>query len=90
MKGIVILKAVCYVLIGAGTAMGTSLAQWANSGQWPDKINWVSMIIGATVGGATQLLAFFSRSFSNYLDERTERNFKTAAITKMPPEEHQT
>ncbi len=64
-------KALCYLVIGAGTPMSSALAQWANSHEWPDKITWVVVIIGSTVGGASSMLAFFSGAYSDYVKART-------------------
>lgn len=63
---VLLTKLLCYTFIGAGTPMLSSLAQWANSGEWPEKIQWVVIIIGACVGGATQVLSFLSSSFAKY------------------------
>jgi hypothetical protein len=63
---VVILKLCCYVLIGAGASLASSLAQWSNSGEWPGKIQWIVIITGAAVGGATQVLSFLSSSFAKY------------------------
>lgn len=67
---VIIAKALCYIIIGSGTPMASSLAQWAGSGKWPDKINWVVIIFGGCVGGATQLLSFLSGSYSDYTAKR--------------------
>lgn len=61
-----VLKGLCYVLIGAGTPAAASLAQWGDSGEWPPRIQWVIIGIGATVGGATQLLSYLSGSYSDW------------------------
>lgn len=60
------IKGACFVVVGAGTPLITNLSQWANSGEWPARINWVVIIIGGVVGGATQLLSFLSESFAQY------------------------
>lgn len=65
-----VLKGVCYVLIGAGTPMAASLAQWGDSGQMPPRIQWVIITIGAIVGGATQLLSYLSGSYSDWTQAR--------------------
>lgn len=67
---IIAVKAVCYMAIGAGTPTAAALSQWSNSGQWPEKIQWVTILIGAGVGGATQLLSFLSGSYSDYVKGR--------------------
>lgn len=84
---IIILKASCYVLIGAGTPMAASLAQWGNSNQWPEKIQWVIILIGATVGGATQLLSYLSGSYSDYVKGRSNGAGDTTQylLSRMQP-----
>lgn len=64
-------KALCYVVIGAGANLATSLSQWANSGEWPDRINWVVIITSCSVGGATNLLSFLSNSYAGFKQGRT-------------------
>ena len=63
---VLIFKGFCFALIGAGTPLITNLSQWSNSGSWPERINWVVIIAGSAVGGATQLLSFLSESFAQY------------------------
>ena len=60
------LKLLCYISIGAGASLATSLAQWSNSGEWPAKIQWIVIIAGAVVAGATQVLSFLSSSYATY------------------------
>lgn len=67
---VLVLKGVCYVLIGAGTPMAASLAQWGDSSTWPPRIQWVIITIGAVVGGATQLLSYLSGSYSDWTQAR--------------------
>lgn len=62
----VVVKGVCYVLIGGLANFGSSLSQWANSGEWPGRINWVVIIGSCVLGAATQLLAYMSGSYSTY------------------------
>lgn len=77
---VLLTKLSCYVFIGAGTPMISSLAQWANSGEWPEKIQWVVIITGACVGGATQVLSFLSSSYAKY--NKTAGETPTVANTK--------
>lgn len=70
---IVILKALAYVLIGTFTPWTAALAQWINSGGWPEKIIWVGVILPASViGGATSLLAFLNGSYGRYVKGRQQ------------------
>ena len=62
----VFLKLFAYICIGAGTSLGSSLAQWANSSEWPGKIQWIVIIVAACVAGSTQLLSFMSGTWKDY------------------------
>ena len=65
-------KGACYLIIGIATPLAASLAQWANSGTWPERIVWMGVVLPAClIGGATQLLAFLSKSFGSYQEERS-------------------
>jgi len=69
---IVSLKCACYLVVGIFTPWAASLAQWANSGEWPEKIVWIGIILPASaISGASSLLAFLSSSYSNYQKTRT-------------------
>lgn len=64
---IIVLKGMCYLLIGVFTPWTAALAQWANSGEWPSKIVWMGVIVPASVvGGANGLLAFLTTSYGTY------------------------
>lgn len=76
----IITKGLCFMVIGGATPLTTNLAQWANSGEWPARINWVVIIGGCIVGAATQLLAFLSQSYGQYLAGRTNGNGNTPQI----------
>jgi hypothetical protein len=81
---ILIAKGACYLTVGAGVAWSSSLAQWVNSGEWPEKIAWAGIIIPASIiGAANGLLAFLSGSYSTYMKER---NGKPPAQDKTMPE----
>lgn len=53
------------MIIGGMTPLASGLSQWIEGGVIPP-LNWVVIIAGCIVGGATQLLAFLSQSFSDY------------------------
>ncbi len=81
-SAIVITKGFCFVLIGAFTPWAAALAQWANSETWPSKIIWVGVILPASVlGGASQLQAFLSGSFTAYQQKR-----ENGQPPNLPPE----
>lgn len=71
---IIILKGLCYTLIGAFTPWSAALAQWANAdGEWPAKIIWIGVILPASiVGGASGLLAFLTTSYGTYKQKLKE------------------
>jgi hypothetical protein len=67
---ILIAKGFCYLTIGLTAPLSSALAQWANDGRWPDKVNWV-VIGGLCLGSAaSSLLAFLSGSYKTWSDER--------------------
>lgn len=68
---VIIAKAICFVLIGVLTPLTASLAQWANSGEWPSNVVWIIILAGCGVGGATQLLSFLSSSYSDYVQTKS-------------------
>jgi TRAP-type C4-dicarboxylate transport system permease small subunit len=68
---VVIVKGLCYLIVGVFTPWASALAQWANSGEWPSKIVWLGVILPASaIGGASSLLAFLSSSYKTYTDDR--------------------
>lgn len=68
LKGVGLIGAnICFTYAGA-------LAQWANEGEWPSKLNW-HIIIASTAGaGFTALVAFCSGSYSKWRDARNGVN----------------
>lgn len=68
---IVLLKLICWVIIGGLTPLVTGLTQWLGSGEWPPGINWVAIIAGCVVGAATQGLAFLSKTYGDWEASRT-------------------
>jgi hypothetical protein len=68
--GVVLTKGLCYVVIGGLTPLTVSLAQWANSDQWPSRLIWIITIASCGVGAATQLLSFLSGSYTDYVKGR--------------------
>lgn len=70
---VIILKAACFVTVGFGTSLVNSLAQWADTGDWPPRINWVIVMVSGAVAAATQLLAFLSDSYAKYSNEQQKQ-----------------
>lgn len=64
------------MVIGGLTPLVTNLSQWANTGDWPGRINWVVILAGCGVGAATQLLSFLSQSFGDWKAAQTNGNGK--------------
>lgn len=81
---ILILKAVCYILVGAGASLVSGLSQWANEGTWPPRIQWVLIIASATTAAASQLLSFLSGSFKDWQQSRNGID-KTVTNTTVKP-----
>lgn len=64
---VIIAKGICYLTIGIATPLATSLAQYANTGEWPSRITWWGVVIPAcAIGASSQVLAFLSNSFGDY------------------------
>lgn len=64
---VIVTKGACFVVIGGMTPLASGLGQWIDAGTWPPTINWVVILAGCAVGGATQLLSFLSSSYSDYV-----------------------
>ena len=61
-------------------------SQWSNEKAWPDKIQWILIMTGAVVGGATQLLSYLSGSYSDYIKGRTDHGDTTQVLlSKFKP-----
>ena len=72
---ILIGKGICFFIVGFFTPMSSSLAQYANTGDWPAKIVWWGVVIPACmIGGASALQAYFSTSFATYKAEKAVGN----------------
>lgn len=70
---IVLVKALCVITIACGTALSTSLAQYANTGEWPSRIVfWGVVIPSCMVAVGNALYAFLSGSFRSYTEARKE------------------
>lgn len=44
----------------------SNLSQWSNGGSWPDRINWVVIILAACGSGFNALWSFMSGSYSSW------------------------
>lgn len=73
-SAVLIAKGTAHVLVGTFTPWSAALAQWANSGTWPEMIVWVGIIAPASiVGGASALLSFLSGSYAKYVADKEPR-----------------
>lgn len=79
---IVIIKLVCFIIIGFCTPLSTALAQYANTGDWPTNIVWVCILIAALTGAATQVLSFLSNAFAEW---KASQNGAHPPLTTPPP-----
>ena len=75
---IIIFKGLSHLVIGVFTPWTASLAQWVNSGTWPEQIVWMGVILPASaIGGASALQAFLSGSYSSYQQQKQARENTT-------------
>jgi hypothetical protein len=83
--GVIIIKALCYSASGACAALVSGLSQWAADGSWPPPVCWIVIGAAAVGAGATQLLGFFSGSWTNYqADAKANGNGKPTPIPTVP------
>ncbi len=68
--GIVITKGAAFVIAAVCLSLGTALAQWANSKEWPDPIVWVVILCNATGQGMNALIGFLSGAYADYVKGR--------------------
>lgn len=83
---LVIVRCLLYAMMGAGTALVSGLGQWANSPDAsPSRINWVIIISGAVVAGATQVSSFLSSAYSDWAASRKESSSPTVGDAPKTP-----
>lgn len=60
------------VLIYGQTAinLATSLAQWANTHEWPDGINWMVILLGASGSACMSYVTFKNKTFADWQASR--------------------
>ena len=68
---VVATKGACFLIDGFTAPIIVGLAQWANTGEWPNNIVWIIILAMAIKGAASQLLSFLSSSYSDYVQTRT-------------------
>lgn len=61
-KTIFRIKFWCYAAGGFLTPIGSGLAQWVNSGEWPPGIVWLVVSSFCGLGAVNAILAFLSKS----------------------------
>lgn len=70
----VILKGIGFIGGAILAQLAGSLAQWANSNTWPDKINWTLIIVLAAAQGCNSMVTFASGAWSNWRDATRKAN----------------
>lgn len=70
----VFLKGVGFIGGAIAAQLAGSLAQWANSGTWPDRINWILIITLAVLQGCNSMVTFASGAWSNWRDAARKVN----------------
>lgn len=68
--GIVFTKGTCFFVAAVSLQFAQALAQWANSGQLPNFIQWCIIIALCLGAGANAILSFLSGSYSDYVKGR--------------------
>ena len=70
----VLLKGIAAVGGAVCLQLANSLGQWANTGEWPSRINWI-VTIAITVGaGFNALWSFMSGAYTGWQAERKNGN----------------
>lgn len=67
---VVIIMATCFAAAGFSASFVNGLAQWLETGKLPPPIVWIVVIVSGIGGAATNLIAFFSRTYGNYQDKK--------------------
>lgn len=65
-KVAVFLKGFGFIVGAILVQLGGSLAQWANSNTWPDKINWTVILVAAGAQGCNAMVTFASGAWAGY------------------------
>jgi hypothetical protein len=73
----VFLKGFGFIVGAILVQLGGSLAQWANSGTWPDKINWTVILVAAGAQGCNAMVTFASGAWASYRQQVRNGNDKT-------------
>lgn len=69
-----VIKGIGFVGGAIATQYVNAIAQWANTGDWPARINW-HVIIGSTVAaGFIALGGFMSGSYADWKKNRVDNN----------------
>ena len=67
---VILLKGLCVAITGFGMPFSAAIAQYANTGEWPSRIVWLSILIGSAIGGANAIYAWLSGSFTAYKETK--------------------
>ncbi len=83
---VIIAKGLCHLIVGVFTPWSAALAQWVNSGTWPERIVWIAIILPASaIGGASALLAFLSGSFTEYKAQKVADDSQKTIVSATAP-----
>ena len=74
---ILLLKGMCFLVIGFFTPLTTALTQFQANGDWPQPIVWVVVLSLCIIGGASAILSYLSGSYSDYLKKKQNGYDKT-------------
>lgn len=82
----VILKGTAAVGMAVCLQLANSLSQWANTGEWPAKINWVVSISITAAAGFNALSSFMSGTYTAWrADRKAVADAKRVALTQNQP-----
>lgn len=83
---VIIAKGMAHLIIGVFTPWSAALAQWVNSGTWPERIIWIGILLPASaVGGASAVLAFLSGSFTEYRAQKIADDTQRTVVLQTDP-----
>ena len=83
---IIISKGLAFELVGVFSPWAAALAQWVNSGSWPEKIVWVGIILPlSAMGAGNAWIAFTSGSWKEYRQQAKADSTGETQIVETKP-----
>lgn len=67
---IMFFTAACLIYAQTAINLATSLAQWANTHEWPDGINWLVILLGASGSAFMSWVTFKNRAWADWMETR--------------------